>query len=282
MATIEDLKPQPPIDAATIEEEFEARKVEFARSCPDFEETVESVRDCVVFPHIAEFIKTAKRGIEVGYYLAKNRQVLSMIHDLDAAAALEELWRLEAKLTPAPSAWPWCEPWWIECFLEPFEPAAALEPPRSEAAAASVADDGLVSGAIGMDYRWADDQELRRRVGAFAATVPDYYPVLDSTPWKVPRHVEAYIRASMNGPRLGYYLAKHRHLYAAIIETSPTYAIARLLSLDRQLEQQSQSVQPEILYSVEYTLTPTAHEVQVAAQILRLFGWDHQQVSCPN
>jgi hypothetical protein len=123
-------------DARAIEEAseaFEACKRECARLYPDFEATMASASECIVLPYMVYFIKTAPGGARVAYHLVKNRPLLAAISALDIADAFVELWRLEAKLTPVPAAWPWCEPWWLECFLEPIKPTATPEEKRGTA-----------------------------------------------------------------------------------------------------------------------------------------------------
>lgn len=127
------------------------------------------------------------------------------------------------------------------------------------------------------DFSWADNDELARRKLLFSATVSDYDATLNCCDWRVPHHMEAYLRASKNGHRLGYYLAKHPDLYALVIAEEPICAIARLLNLDYHLEWGVVgSVPPEVLYSAEYDTIPDAEGLRIATRLQQLFWWDPQ------
>lgn len=113
------------------DEAFEVRKLEFAKLCPDYEATVQC-RDDLVLPHIAEFIKTSKGGVAVGYHLAKNPQLLASISDLGPHDALAQLRSLEENLMPAARLSRY-ESWWFVAFFDQFERTATPDKKRAAA-----------------------------------------------------------------------------------------------------------------------------------------------------
>jgi hypothetical protein len=123
------------------------------------------------------------------------------------------------------------------------------------------------------EFSWADNAELSRRVDAFAERVPDYQAVLGRAAWVLPGHMEAYLRASRNGPQLGYCLAKQPHLFLAIAGAPSVQGIAMLLSIEREMRHAA-AAGSLMQHSITYTFAPTAKELQEATQLLWLFAWD--------
>ena len=129
---------------------------------------------------------------------------------------------------------------------------------------------------IEVEFAWASDDELKRRVRQFAATVPDYDLLVHGSHWVVSPPMEAYFRSSKTGPRLAYYLSKHPGLYREVYGTSQTWAVlAKLLSLDRQLGVYC-SMSPADLYAIEFDPAPSCADILTATRLHSLFSWDQQ------
>lgn len=132
------------------------------------------------------------------------------------------------------------------------------------------------------EFSWADDAEIHRRVKAFAERVPNYYAVVNSCSWGVPEHMNAYFRVSVNGPEVAYYLGQHEKTYDAIVAASPVGAVAKLLSLERELTEWRQHMTPETLYSAALPAAPTPEECEAAMRLLYLVNWAHGEVGTAN
>jgi hypothetical protein len=132
-----------------------------------------------------------------------------------------------------------------------------------------------------LEFSWADDEELQRRIQAFAATVPDYFATIErSGHWGVPSHVVGYIRSSRRGPEVVYHLAKNPDIAALIGRASRAGGIALLLALERQLRQRAVFADhPGAQYVIPHSFVPTAREEAVAAQLLCMFTWDVEALS---
>ena len=134
----------------------------------------------------------------------------------------------------------------------------------------------------GFEFTWADDLELTRRVKAFSEKVPDYYDVINSCCWTVPGHMNAYFRASGNAPQVAYYLGQHREIYDDIAAAQPIEAVAKLLSLERELAKCYRLMKPATLYSTPLLLTLTSEEYAAAQRLLQLVAWHHTEAGTPN
>lgn len=126
------------------------------------------------------------------------------------------------------------------------------------------------------EFTWADDTELSRRVKAFSERAPDYYMAINSCSWRVPGYVQAYLRASLNAPEVAYYLVHHKQIYDAIAATQPIGAVAKLLSLERELAGCRGLMKPGTLYSTPLLLAPTPEEFAAAQRLLHLVAWDSE------
>ena len=78
-------------------------------------------------------------------------------------------------------------------------------------------------------------QQFAERVAATAKDIPDYYEVVEAADWDVPHHIQAYIVGEEGGPRVGYYLSKHRDEFDRIAKLSPIRAFAELGKLEDKL-----------------------------------------------
>ena len=125
------------------------------------------------------------------------------------------------------------------------------------------------------ELAWADDAEFQRRITAFAATVPDYHETLRGCCWRVPGHVNAYLRISVRAPEVSYYLAKHPAIFGTIVVAPPIEAVAQLLALERELDEWrgwyfTRMLTPEELYSLTLSAAPTPEEGRAARRLLHL------------
>jgi hypothetical protein len=132
------------------------------------------------------------------------------------------------------------------------------------------------------EFTWSDDTELNRRVKAFSERVPDYYAVMNRCSWRVPEYVQAYFRASLNAPEVAYYLGQHKEIYDAIAAAQPIGAVARLLSLERELAEWRYRMTPESLYSTPLPASPTPEECTAAQRLLHLVTWADREVGTAN
>ena len=241
------------------EDAFQARKLAFAQTVSDYEQVM-SRAYVQIPPYVADYIKASTVGPALGYFLAKNLETCRRIAWMPHARAIQELTRLASKLRA---------------------PRLVLVHNADDARRTVVDQDCYGDGAECFPApappvcTWADDAELRRRVMAFAATVPDYHETLKGCCWRVPGHINAYLRTSVRAPEVGYYLAKHRQIFETIVAASPIEAVAQLLALERELDEWRwrcliRMLTPEELYSLTLLAVPTPEESRAARRLLHL------------
>ncbi len=132
-----------------------------------------------------------------------------------------------------------------------------------------------------LEFSWADDEELHRRIQAFAATVPDYFATIERCGhWGIPSHIVGYIRSSQRGPEVVYHLAKNPDLAAQIGRASRAGGVALLLALERQLRQRAVLVdRPDARFVIPHSFVSTAKDEEIAARLLCMFTWDVEALS---
>lgn len=95
-----------------IKAEYFERIQAFAAKVPDYEAgvTAEGVRDIEISPRVVRFIERTPHGPEIGYYFAKNPEELVKTQKLSPHRMMEELWRLDSKVTKERQLNAW-NPW---------------------------------------------------------------------------------------------------------------------------------------------------------------------------
>lgn len=86
----------------TVEQSWEQRQADFAKTKPDFFEVFD--RDWVCSRTMADAIKTSEEGAAVAYHLAQNPEEARRIAALNPLAQVRELGKLEARLAPPTAA----------------------------------------------------------------------------------------------------------------------------------------------------------------------------------
>ena len=94
--------------------------------------------------------------------------------------------------------------------------------------------------------------------------------------------MQAYFRTSLNAPEVAYYLGKHKKIYDVITAVQPTGAVAKLLSIERELAKCHPLMRAETLYCTPLLPVPTPDEFAVAHRLLHLVTWAHSEAGTAN